>query len=116
MGDVLNLNRFRKKKAREEQRRHAETNRRLHGRSAAERAQQQAEKAWLETKLDGAFLLRDSVTMDDIPTGEDPGDFELLEEFVRSTELHSESRPEARDEIADRPEVKGPRRDDLQDE
>lgn len=67
MGNVVNLNRFRKKKAREEKARRAETNRRLHGRTKAERAEEAADKKNLEDKLDGAFLVRERVDMADIP-------------------------------------------------
>lgn len=67
MGDVVNLNRYRKKKAREEKERRAETNRRLHGRTKAERAREDAQKKRIEDKLDGAYLVREDVTLADIP-------------------------------------------------
>jgi hypothetical protein len=67
MGDVVNLNRYRKKKAREEKERRAETNRRLHGRTKAERAREEAQKKRIEDKLDGAYLVREDVTLADIP-------------------------------------------------
>lgn len=67
MGDVVNLNRFRKKKAREEKARRAETNRRLHGRTKAERQREDVLKKRLEDKLDGAFLLREDITLADVP-------------------------------------------------
>lgn len=70
MGDVVNLNRFRKKKAREEKARRAETNRRFHGRTKQERASDEAQKKRLEEKLAGAFLVREEVRMEDIPTSE----------------------------------------------
>ncbi len=79
MGDVVNLNRFRKKKAREEKQRRAETNRRLHGRTKAERVQEEALKKRLEEKLDGAFLVREDICLADVP-GIDAADaFENLE-------------------------------------
>jgi hypothetical protein len=56
MGDVVNLNKFRKRKAKEEREKRAETNRRLHGRSKAERARDALQKQQLETKVDGARL------------------------------------------------------------
>ncbi len=56
MGDVINLNRVRKKKARDDKARRAETNRRLHGRTKAERAAEAAQKARLERTLKGALL------------------------------------------------------------
>lgn len=73
MGDVINLNRFRKKKAREVKERTAETNRRLHGRTNAERAREAAQKARLEKGLDGAFLGKERVAFDDIPGIGRPG-------------------------------------------
>lgn len=44
MTNVVNLNRFRKKKAKEEKEKKAELNRRLHGRTKAERAKDDFEK------------------------------------------------------------------------
>jgi hypothetical protein len=70
VGDVVNLNRFRKKKAREDKARQAETNRRLHGRTKEERARDEAQKRRLKDKLDGVFLVREEVRMEDIPTRE----------------------------------------------
>lgn len=67
MGDVVNLNRYRKKKAREEKERRAETNRRLHGRTKAERVREEAQKRRIEDALDGAYLVREDVTLADIP-------------------------------------------------
>jgi hypothetical protein len=86
MGDIVNLNRFRKRKAREEKLKRAETNRRLHGRSQLERDREALLKKQLEDKLDGAFLLRESVTMDDLPDGENPDAFECLEALIENTE------------------------------
>jgi hypothetical protein len=56
MGDVVNLNKFRKRKAKTEAEKRAETNRRLHGRTKAERARDALQKQQLETKVDGARL------------------------------------------------------------
>ena len=56
MGDVVNLNKFRKRKAKAEAEKRAETNRRLHGRTKAERARDALQKQQLETKVDGAHL------------------------------------------------------------
>lgn len=67
MGDVVNLNRYRKKKARQEKERRAEMNRRLHGRTNAERAREDAAKKRIEDKLDGAYLVREDVTFADVP-------------------------------------------------
>lgn len=76
---MINLNRFRKKKAKEEKEKRAETNRRLHGRTKAERALDAAEKKRLEDKLNGAFLVREDVRLSDIPNGDEPDAFEQLE-------------------------------------
>ena len=56
MAKVVNLNKFRKRKARAEAGKRAETNRRLHGRTKSERAKDELEKRRLESRLDGAFL------------------------------------------------------------
>jgi hypothetical protein len=56
MSNVVNLNKFRKRKAKLEKERQAETNRRLHGRTKAERARDALEKRKLETQVDGARL------------------------------------------------------------
>ena len=58
VASVINLNKFRKKKAKLERERRAETNRRLHGRSKAERAREELEKRLLEVKVEGAHLER----------------------------------------------------------
>jgi hypothetical protein len=58
MGNVVNLNKFRKKKAKVEKEARAETNRRLHGRTKAERAAEEAQKKRLENQVRGAFLER----------------------------------------------------------
>ena len=54
--NVVNLNKFRKRKAKLEKERRAETNRRLHGRTKAERARDALEKRKLTTEVDGARL------------------------------------------------------------
>ena len=56
MGDVVNLNKFRKRQAKQAQQRQADTNRRLHGRTKAERAHDAAQKKRLEAGVDGAKL------------------------------------------------------------
>ena len=56
MGDVVNLNKFRKRKAKLAQEKQAETNRRLHGRTKAERQSELLQKRQLETQVDGARL------------------------------------------------------------
>lgn len=56
MAKVVNLNKFRKAKARLEREKQAETNRRLHGRTKAERQRDLMQKQRLESKVDGARL------------------------------------------------------------
>jgi hypothetical protein len=56
MGKVVNLNKFRKQKAKVEKDKRAETNRRLHGRTKAERMLELKQKQLLEGKVDGARL------------------------------------------------------------
>lgn len=55
-GNVVNLNRFRKKKAREEKAKQAETNRRLHGRTKAEKERELAERQRAARALEGKRL------------------------------------------------------------
>jgi hypothetical protein len=56
MGDVVNLNRFRKRKAKEDRQKRAEINRRVHGRTKAERARDELQKKQLTKAVDGAKL------------------------------------------------------------
>jgi hypothetical protein len=63
MSNVVNLNKFRKKKSKAAQKKQAETNRRLHGRTKAERARDALQKKKLETSVEGARL-------DDAPDSE----------------------------------------------
>lgn len=56
MAKVVNLNKFRKQKAKLEKEKQAETNRRLHGRTKAERLRELKQKQALESKVDGARL------------------------------------------------------------
>ncbi len=56
MAKVINLNKFRKQKAKQEREKQAETNRRLHGRTKAERLQELKQKQLLDGKVDGARL------------------------------------------------------------
>lgn len=58
MGDVVNLNKFRKQKRKLERAQQADTNRRLHGRTKLERAREELQKQQLTSKVDGAFLER----------------------------------------------------------
>ncbi|MEN9581375.1 MAG: hypothetical protein RJA70_4384, partial [Pseudomonadota bacterium] len=56
MNNVVNLNKFRKQKAKLEKTKKADTNRRLHGRTAAERARELMQKQKLESLVNGAHL------------------------------------------------------------
>jgi Domain of unknown function (DUF4169) len=56
MGEVINLNKFRKRKAKTEASKRADTNRRLHGRNKLERTREDQQKRSLESKLNGAHL------------------------------------------------------------
>jgi hypothetical protein len=56
MAKIVNLNKFRKQKAKVEREKRAETNRRLHGRTKAERLLELKQKQLLEGKVDGAKL------------------------------------------------------------
>jgi len=56
MSNVVNLNKFKKQKAKTARAERAETNRRLHGRTKAERARDVLQKKQLETSVNGARL------------------------------------------------------------
>lgn len=56
MGEVVNLNKFRKAKAKAEHVKQADVNRRLHGRTKAERIQDEVHKQQFTRHLDGARL------------------------------------------------------------
>jgi len=66
VGKVVNLNKARKKKAKAEAAQRADVNRRLHGRTQAERLRDELAKKRLTSKVDGAFLERPK----DPPDGE----------------------------------------------
>lgn len=56
VSNVVNLNKFRKAKAKAEAKKRAETNVRLHGRTKAERELEAKQKELLERRVDGARL------------------------------------------------------------
>jgi len=66
VGNVVNLNKFRKQKAKADRQKRAEVNRRLHGRTKAERAREELAKAQLTRHVDGAKL--------EVPTSDETGD------------------------------------------
>ena len=59
MSNIINLNRYRKKKAREDQSRRAGENRRRQGRTRSGRTREQVEHHRAEDALDGKRLERD---------------------------------------------------------
>lgn len=59
VGNVVNLNKFRKRKAKVERGKKAETNRRLHGRTKLERQRDALQKEQLARGLHGKKLQRD---------------------------------------------------------
>ena len=69
MSNVVNLNRYRKKKARQQRTQQAEANRRLHSRTKAERESQRKQQELDRRKLDGHRL---PPTSDSEPTEDDP--------------------------------------------
>ena len=58
MGKVVNLNKFRKRKAKVEKEKRAETNRRLHGRTKGQRLLELKQQQQLDAKVDGARLTK----------------------------------------------------------
>ena len=56
MSKVVNLNKFRKRKAKLAKEQRAETNRRLHGRTKAERERELLQKSKLARQVEGARL------------------------------------------------------------
>ena len=56
VGKVVNLNRYRKQKAKLDRKKQADVNRRLHGRTKAERAREELQKQQLTRGLAGAKL------------------------------------------------------------
>jgi Domain of unknown function (DUF4169) len=56
MGNVVKLSRFRKQKAKADRKQRAEVNRRVHGRTKAERAREELQKQQLTKAVDGAKL------------------------------------------------------------
>lgn len=59
MSNVVNLAKFKKRKAKAEAQKRAETNVRLHGRTTAERTLEAKQKALLDRRVDGAKLSSD---------------------------------------------------------
>ena len=70
MGDIVNLNKYRKQKAKAERDKLADQNRRLHGRTTAERSREELQKQNLTRGLEGNRLDRKR----DLVSSDDPGD------------------------------------------
>lgn len=76
MGKVVKLNEFRKRKAKAEREKRADTNRRLHGRTKAERAREALQKERLTRAVDGARLSAPPEVASDAAEPSDDGDDE----------------------------------------
>jgi hypothetical protein len=59
MGDVVNLNKFRKRKTKAEAAKRADTNRTLHGRTPIERVREALKKRRSEAQIEGARMKGD---------------------------------------------------------
>lgn len=103
MAQVINLNRFRKKKAKAEKERRAEQNRRLHGRTKAERRAEEFEKAKLEKKLEGALLVPERVDVVRLGHREPAQALADLERATRGVVSMSEFSARLKQEKADQP-------------
>jgi hypothetical protein len=58
LSNVINLNKYRKQKAKAEREKQADVNRRLHGRTKTERSREELQKQQLTRTVDGARLVR----------------------------------------------------------
>ena len=72
MAKVINLNKFRKQKAKLAREKQADTNRRLHGRTKAERQRELLQKQRLTEKVDGARLEAGDAGRDEPEPESDP--------------------------------------------
>lgn len=72
-GNVVNLNRFRKKKQRENKAKQAEINRIRHGRTQAEKDRERAERERVARAIDGKRLEKESAdASNDAEASEEP--------------------------------------------
>jgi hypothetical protein len=83
MAKVINLNRFRKQRAKEEKERTAERNRRYHGRTKAERLGEALTQRQLKAALDGALLVPERVDVERLQDGSAADALSLLEQASR---------------------------------
>jgi hypothetical protein len=74
VGKVIKLNEFRKRKAKAEREKQADTNRRLHGRTKAERARDELQKKRLTQAVDGARLTAPAKPADGGERADDEGE------------------------------------------
>lgn len=58
MSNVVNLNKFRKRKAKADEKKRAEANVRLHGRTNGERTLESKQQELLDRRVDGARLVQ----------------------------------------------------------
>jgi hypothetical protein len=65
LGNVVNLNKFRKRKGKAEATNTADTNRRLHGRTNSERTREELRQKQMNAVVDGAKLNGAEVTDDE---------------------------------------------------
>lgn len=72
--NVVNLNRFRKKKEREEKAKQAEINRIRHGRTQAEKDRERAERERAARLIDGKRLERTTEPASEETSPNEPGD------------------------------------------
>jgi len=83
MAKVINLNRFRKQRNKAEKERSAETNRRYHGRTKAERLSEALTQRQLKARLEGALLVPERVDVEQLQDGSAAGALSLLERASR---------------------------------
>ena len=88
MSNVINLNKYRKQKAKAERDKQAEVNRRLHGRTKTERSREELQKQQLTRTVDGARLVRPE------PGNDSAGGSGKLEPGARPSEPEEPGEPE----------------------
>ena len=88
MGNVINLNKYRKQKAKADRDKQADVNRRLHGRTKTERSREELQKQQLTRTVDGARLVRPE------PGNDSAGSNAKPEPTARSSEPEDPSEPE----------------------
>ncbi|HXS17368.1 MAG TPA: DUF4169 family protein [Polyangiaceae bacterium] len=84
MAKVINLNRFKKRRAKEEKEREAERNRRYHGRTKAERLTEALTQRQLQARLEGALLVPERVSTDQLQDGSAADALSALEQASKA--------------------------------